>query len=135
MNDMMKNEVVQLNVVIIFLKEGNDVNKSKFAKERDMSRRTLDRWIAKYQDEALQIIKNENEKVEVIEPIEIIKKVSVVSKNASVNKRDLAAKVFADNDGMKRSDLIDLMVAKCGLTAAGASTYISNFKTGKWAVE
>ena len=56
--------------------------------------------------------------------------VKVVS---SSSKRDQAAALFAANPNAARKDLIAMMV-EIGLTAAGASTYISNFKTGKWAI-
>ena len=52
---------------------------------------------------------------------------------AGASKRDQAAALFAANPAAARKDLIAMMVG-IGLTAAGASTYISNFKTGKWTV-
>lgn len=51
----------------------------------------------------------------------------------SSSKRDQAAALFVANPKAARKDLIAMMV-EIGLTAAGASTYISNFKTGKWAI-
>ncbi|WP_447828930.1 hypothetical protein [Aeromonas hydrophila] len=114
------NNQAQVQVVVAFLKAGKDVNKTKFAAENNTSRRTLDRYVEKYSEEALNII--EAEKNTVVKPM----------RNALTSKRDLAAKVFSNNSHLKRKDLISLMISKCGLTAAGASTYISNFKTGKW---
>lgn len=114
----------QVMIVVDFIKAGT-VNKTKFAAERGISRRTLDRYVEKYSEEALTTI--EAEKVIAAPKVQVIK-------NALTSKRDLAAKVFSNNSQLKRKDMIAMMVATCGLTAAGASTYISNFKTGKWDV-
>lgn len=115
----------KIQVVVAFLKANvnGTVNKTKFAVANNTSRRSLDRWIEKYSEAALNII--EIEKNTVVKPM----------RNALTSKRDLAAKVFTENSHLKRKDMIAMMVATCGLTAAGASTYISNFKTGKWSVE
>lgn len=119
MNAITSNAVVQLNVVVIFIKAGKDVVKSKFAAERGISTRTLGRWIKKYEVEARQMIEAE--------------KAPKTSKNAASSKRDLAAKLYTEHCVVtSRKDLIALIVSEAGLTAAGASTYISNFKTGKW---
>lgn len=120
MNAITSNAVVQLNVVVIFIKAGKDVVKSKFAAERGISTRTLSRWIEKYSEEARQMIENE--------------KAPKTSKNAAVTKRDIAAGIYSNGvtAKMKRSEIITAMVSGAGLTPAGASTYISNFKTGKW---
>lgn len=113
----------QVQVVVDFIKAGKDVVKSKFAAENGISRRTLDRYVEKYSEEARQMIENEK-----AEP-----KVQVI-KNAAITKRDLAASIYSNGvtAKMKRSEIILAMISGAGLTAAGASTYISNFKTGKW---
>ena len=112
----------QIQVVVDFIKAGQDVNKTKFAAERGISRRTLDRYFSKYEAEARQMIEMEKDP-----------KVQVV-KNGAITKRDLAAGIYSNGvtSKMKRSEIIAMMVSGAGLTAAGASTYISNFKTGKW---
>ncbi|HGY0993970.1 TPA: hypothetical protein ACNU17_003075 [Aeromonas salmonicida subsp. pectinolytica] len=117
----------QVQVVVDFIKANvnGTVNKTKFAAENNVSRRTLDRYVAKFEVEARQIIE-----VEKAEP-----KVQVI-KNAAITKRDLAASIYSNGvtAKMKRSEIIAMMVSGAGLTPAGASTYISNFKTGKWEI-
>ena len=112
----------QIQVVATFIKYNvnGTVNKTKFAAEHNISTRTLGRWIEKYEVEARQMIEAE--------------KAPKTSKNAASSKRDLAAKVFTNNGHLTRKNMIAMMVGTCGLTAAGASTYISNFKTGKWEI-
>ncbi|WP_429168564.1 hypothetical protein [Aeromonas rivipollensis] len=110
----------QIQVVVAFLKAGKDVVKSKFAAENGISRRTLDRYVEKYSEEARRMIE--------------VEKAPKTSKNAAVTKRDIAAGIYSNGvtAKMKRSEIIAMMVSGAGLTPAGASTYISNFKTGKW---
>ena len=47
-------------------------------------------------------------------------------------KKDLAREVWAEMAGMKRALVINAMMARAGLSKAGASTYYQNFKGGKW---
>ena len=113
----------KIQVVATFIKcnVNGTVNKSKFAAEHNISTRTLGRWIEAFDVEARQMIEAE--------------KAPKTSKNAASSKRDLAAKLYTEHCVVtSRKDLIALMVSEAGLTAAGASTYISNFKTGKWEI-
>ncbi len=54
------------------------------------------------------------------------------------SKKQLAATVFtsmtANGAAVKRKDVIAAMVAKAGLSPAGASTYFHNFRTGLWVI-
>lgn len=54
------------------------------------------------------------------------------------SKKQLAATVFtamtAGGAVVKRKDVIAAMVAKAGLSPAGASTYFHNFRTGVWVI-
>ena len=146
----MNNSNTQLNVVIAFIKEGASVVASKFAKENGISARTLGRWVVNHRDAAVQFISNENglmvsandEEIEEVEVIEVPVAAPVKAKTPKTpkepkvavdSKRIKAAVIFASNPTMTRKEMIAEMVG-IGLTAAGASTYISNFKTGKWTV-
>jgi hypothetical protein len=54
------------------------------------------------------------------------------------SKKQLAATVYAAMTAgdvvVKRKDVIAAMVAKAGLSPAGASTYFHNFRTGLWVI-
>lgn len=108
----------KIQVVATFLKAAvnGTVVKSQFATEHNISTRTLGRWIEAFSEAAQELIEAESNQ----------------SNEAPTTKRGAAQVVYTSNPGMKRSELIALMVSEAGLTAAGASTYISNFKTGKW---
>ena len=110
----------KIQVVATFLKATvtGTVVKSQFATEHNISTRTLGRWIEAFSDAANELIEAESNQSN--------------DNVAPTTKRGAAQVVYTSNPGMKRSELIALMVSEAGLTAAGASTYISNFKTGKW---
>ena len=112
----------KLQVVATFLKANvnGTVVKSQFAAEHNISTRTLGRWIEAFSDAANDLIEAESKQAD--------------DNVAPTTKRGAAQAVYTSNPGMKRKDLIALMMSEAGLTAAGASTYISNFKTGKWAI-
>ena len=132
--------MTQIQVVEAFAT--TTLTKTAFAAEHGISTRTLGRWVEKFNG------MTSNDAEEVIEiltatadPVVVVEDTPVVETNDAIvvpvveektNKRALAAAAYFGNIGMKRKDMIALMVATAGLTAAGASTYISNFKTGKW---
>ncbi|QIW86897.1 hypothetical protein AHP1_661 [Aeromonas phage Ahp1_CNU-2021] len=142
--------MTQIQVVEAFAT--TTLTKTAFAAEHGISTRTLGRWVEKFNG----VTANDAEEViEVLtataDPVVVVEDTPVVETNDAIvvpvveevietpvvveektNKRALAAAAYFGNVGMKRKDLIAMMVATCGLTAAGASTYISNFKTGKW---
>ena len=142
--------MTQIQVVEAFAT--TTLTKTAFAAEHGISTRTLGRWVEKFNG----VTANDAEEViEVLtattDPVVVVEETPVVETNDAIvvpvveevietpvvveektNKRALAAAAYFGNVGMKRKDLIAMMVATCGLTAAGASTYISNFKTGKW---
>lgn len=148
------NTMTQIQVVEAFAT--TTLTKTAFAAEHGISTRTLGRWVEKFNS----VTANDAEEViEVLaattDPVVVVEETPVVETNDAIvvpvveeviaevvetpvvveektNKRALAAAAYFGNIGMKRKDMIALMVATCGLTAAGASTYISNFKTGKW---
>ena len=151
------NTMTQIQVVEAFAT--TTLTKTAFAAEHGISTRTLGRWVEKFNgmssndseeitpvveiveeitpvDSVLEVIAEAVVETPVIEtpvvPVveEVIETPVVVEEKT--NKRALAAAAYFGNVGMKRKDMIALMVETAGLTAAGASTYISNFKTGKW---
>ena len=142
--------MTQIQVVEAFAT--TTLTKTAFAAEHGISTRTLGRWVEKFNG----VTANDAEEViEVLtattDPVVVVEETPVVETNDAIvvpvveevietpvvveektNKRALAAAAYFGNVGMKRKDMIALMVETAGLTAAGASTYISNFKTGKW---
>lgn len=52
---------------------------------------------------------------------------------AKVNKKADARKIFNKLNGKKRKEVIKAFTEEVGLSAAGASTYYQNFKSGTWA--
>lgn len=142
--------MTQIQVVEAFAT--TTLTKTAFAAEHGISTRTLGRWVEKFNgmtsndaEEVIEILTTTADPVVVVEDTPVVETndvivVPVVEEvietpvvvEEKTNKRALAAAAYFGNVGMKRKDLIAMMVATCGLTAAGASTYISNFKTGKW---
>lgn len=141
--------MTQIQVVEAFAT--TTLTKTAFAAEHGISTRTLGRWVEKFNgvtandaEEVIEVLTATTDPVVVVEetPVEtndaivvpVVEEVieTPVVVEEKTNKRALAAAAYFGNVGMKRKDLIAMMVATCGLTAAGASTYISNFKTGKW---
>lgn len=51
---------------------------------------------------------------------------------AKVNKKADARKIFNKLNGKKRKEVITAFMGTVGLSAAGASTYYQNFKSGVW---
>lgn len=132
--------MTQIQVVEAFAT--TTLTKTAFAAEHGISTRTLGRWVEKFNGMSSNDSEEITPVVEIVEeitPVDTVLEViaeAVVETPAVVeaksNKRALAAAAYFGNVGMKRKDMIALMVETAGLTAAGASTYISNFKTGKW---
>ena len=139
------NTMTQIQVVEAFAT--TTLTKTAFAAEHGISTRTLGRWVEKFNGMSSNDSEEITPVVEIVEEITPVDSVLEVIAEAVVetpvietpvvveektNKRALAAAAYFGNVGMKRKDMIALMVETAGLTAAGASTYISNFKTGKW---
>lgn len=147
--------MTQIQVVEAFAT--TTLTKTAFAAEHGISTRTLGRWVEKFNgmssNDAEEVIEI---RTATADPVVVVEETPVVETNDAIvvpvveeviaeavietpvvveektNKRALAAAAYFGNVGMKRKDMIALMVETAGLTAAGASTYISNFKTGKW---
>lgn len=141
------NTMTQIQVVEAFAT--TTLTKTAFAAQHNISTRTLGRWVEKFNGMSSNDSEEITPVVEIVEEITPVDTVLEVIAEAVVetpvtetetpavvevksNKRALAAAAYFGNIGMKRKDMIALMVETAGLTAAGASTYISNFKTGKW---
>lgn len=147
--------MTQIQVVEAFAT--TTLTKTAFAAQHNISTRTLGRWVEKFNgmssndaEEVIEILTATADPVVVVEETPVVETndaivVPVVEEviaeavietpvvvEEKTNKRALAAAAYFGNVGMKRKDMIALMVETAGLTAAGASTYISNFKTGKW---
>lgn len=56
-----------------------------------------------------------------------------IAKNGD-SKRVRASIIFQEMNGKSRSEIIARFVAELNMTDAGASTYHSNFKSGRWAL-
>ena len=48
------------------------------------------------------------------------------------SKKDRAKRIYSENSGRPRKEIIEKFIDECGLTEKGASTYYQNIKSGRW---
>lgn len=116
----------EMNIVVDMLKEqesNEKFTKKAFAEKHSISARTLSRYVAKHQEEALQVIEDEKK---VDQPKEEEAPKSEEPKKET--KKQIAIRIYKEMEGSKRKEIMERFQNEAGLTKAGANTYLHNIK-------